>query len=331
VIAYVAIAGGIIAVELALPSGRWPPRLHHSLVGFGIAAAFAVVLLCSFFTNPIGIVDSLRSFKVYLTRAGAAGAHVNPWYFYLQILTWYRVDQGPIWSEALILILAVVGGVTAWTRKDWGTRDSRLHRFFSVYTLLMTAAYSGISYKTPWCIISFLHGMIVLAGFGAVTILKAVANKPAKILVGLLLVAAAGNLGWQAWRASFRLSADPRNPYVYAQTSTDLLNLVKRVEQIAAVSPQGHDMLIAVVAEPYNTWPLPWYFRKFSAVGYWTRARDVPEKIEVPIIITSLAEQEEASSRLSGEYQHEYYGLRPDVLLALHIRKDLWEQFLKTR
>src|SRR5256885_13285522 len=51
--------------------------LHDALPIF--AATFAVVLLCSFFTNPIGIVDSLRSFKGYLTRAGAAGAHENPW------------------------------------------------------------------------------------------------------------------------------------------------------------------------------------------------------------------------------------------------------------
>src|SRR5207249_2201774 len=149
-----------------------------------------------------------------------------------------------------------------------------------------------ISYKTPWCMISFLQGMIMLAGFGAVTLLRAAPNKSARIVVGLLLAACAWNLGWQAWRASFKFSADPRNPYVYSQTSPDLLNLVRRVEQIAAVSPDRQNTLIKVIAPPDSTWPLPWYFRKYDRVGYWTRVQDVPDDVDAPIIIVSPEEQD---------------------------------------
>ena len=46
------------------------------------------------------------------------------------------------------------------------------------------------------------------------------------------MLAGAGQLAGQAKRASFDYAADRRNPYVYAQTSPDLLNLVARVEAL---------------------------------------------------------------------------------------------------
>ena len=46
-------------------------------------------------------------------------------------------------------------------------------RFLGFYTLLMATAYSVIPYKTPWCLLGFLHGMVLLAGIGAVRLLHA--------------------------------------------------------------------------------------------------------------------------------------------------------------
>jgi hypothetical protein len=34
---------------------------------------------------------------------------------------------------------------------------------------------------------------------------------------------------------------------------------------------------------------------------------------------------------LQKSHQGEFFGLRPEVLLAVHIRKDLWEKFLEDR
>ena len=61
-----------------------------------------------------------------------------------------------------------------------------------------------------------------------------------------------------------------RNPYVYAHTSSDVLNLAAKMEQLARLSPEGHAMVIHVVT-PENYWPLPWYLRSFNRdhVGYW--------------------------------------------------------------
>ena len=62
---------------------------------------------------------------------------------------------------------------------------------------------------------------------------------PAKIAVGLVAAALVVQLGGQAWRTSTAYAADRRNPYVYAHTSRDCVNMVERIEALAAVSPKG--------------------------------------------------------------------------------------------
>ena len=149
--------------------------------------------------------------------------------------------KGPVWSEALILVLAVVGAWAAFARKGLADASASFVRFLALYTLALTAAYSLISYKTPWCLLSFWHGMILLAGVGAAWLVRrAQAAGSCGSALGLVLLAGAGHLAWQAWLASTTYAADPRNPYVYAQTSPDLLNLVRQVEALAQVASPGH-------------------------------------------------------------------------------------------
>ena len=92
------------------------------------------------------------------------------------MLVYFRYADGPIWTEAVIILLAVVGFVAALTRKGLSAANADLLRFIAFYTLILTVAYSAIPYKTPWCMLGFLHGMILLAGVGAVVLVKLVPN-----------------------------------------------------------------------------------------------------------------------------------------------------------
>ena len=97
---------------------------------------------------------------------------IQPWYFYLERLAFFHSGRGPIWSEGLILGLAVAGGIAAFTRKELAEANAGFMRFIVFYTLLLTLIYSGIAYKTPWCLTSFWDGMILLAGVGAVAVVN---------------------------------------------------------------------------------------------------------------------------------------------------------------
>src|SRR5205085_3830499 len=113
-----------------------------------------------------------------------------------------------VWSEGLILLLAVVGAVAAITGRGLASTDLSIARFIALYTILLTLTYSAISYKTPWCMLSFLHGMILTAGIGAGALLRILNRRWMQAAISTLLLLGAGHLAWQAWLASYVYESD---------------------------------------------------------------------------------------------------------------------------
>jgi uncharacterized protein (TIGR03663 family) len=303
----------------------------HLFLALASAIIISSLLFSSFFHNPQGLLDSIRSFKLYFVRSGEAGWHSHPWCYYLKLLAFNRSRGGPIWSEALILVLALVGSFVAF--KDNSSKNSSLSfpKFVFFYSLLSTTIYSLIPYKTPWNLLSFYMGFLFLAGIGAAFLLKVCRKSYQGVVFLSLLGIGLLNLGMQSFQANFRLYADPRNPYVYAQTSPDFLRLVKRIDDLASHHPERKQMLIKVICSPYETWPLPWYLRAFGRVGYWQGVEGSGGFEGVSVIISSQENAEKLERYLGDKYQSAYYELRPGVLLVLYVQKDLWEKFLRER
>jgi uncharacterized protein (TIGR03663 family) len=307
----------------------------HTVGALKVAAMVAVFFLTALLSNPAATIDSVRAYGGYFHRAadgvGIEGpsVHRHAWDYYLRLLLFFRYGPGRFWSEGLIVTLALVGIVSALRRRPQPVGYSvPLVRFLAFYTVLLTVVYSVIPYKTPWCLLGFLHGMILMAGIGTASLARRLKTHWTRALGAVILAAGVLHLGLQAYRASYVYPADPRNPYVYAHTSPDLLNLVERVEDLAKISPEGRNMHVEVVVPGSDYWPLPWYLRQFPRVGY----REAPPRnLDAPVIITSPALEEEVDERLDGEYFREYFGLRPDVLLTVYIRQSLWDAFIETR
>lgn len=336
------IAFGTVAAAWVLAGGHNPNpafvgsvtggrhRLHLAL-GAAIALAVAFLFFSSFLADPGGFADSFLSFKIYFTRAGEAGFHIQPSHYYLGKLAFSPGRGGPFWSEGLILVLALAGGVAAFVRKAAPQGDPAFLRFLAFYSLLTAAVYSAIPYKTPWNMLPFVIGFIMLAGVGAARLVSDRRRRGVRLAAGLVLTAGLVQLGAQSRRANFVYPADTRNPYVYAQTSPDYLRLVRRVEEISAISPDSRDLLVKVVAGPYETWPLPWSLRRFGRVGYWPDAASAGDLGRPAVVIASAEAAAALGPRLETDYQPELYGLRPEVFLTLFIRNDLWKSFLETR
>jgi len=314
-------------------SEPWFPRpvpVRHLAVALVVAALTYVLFFTSFFTNPAGLLDSLRAYRFYLPRGLGQSLHRHPTYYYLHLLLFYDQGRGPIWSEAFVVVFAVIGGVLAWRRP--ATQETRLIRFLAVYAAVLTLTYSLIPHKTPWCLISFLHGMILVAGWGMAESFRRIRGNIAKVMLAIAIVAGTVHLAWLAYQANFRYPTDPSNPYAYVETSPDLLNLVRRVEDIAALAPDGQDMLIRVVTDPYNTWPIPWYLRRYPSVGYWNSFADIPPQLPLPtVLVTNPEFEEQIPPPIRDGYQAEFFGLRTNVLLLVYIRKDIWQEFLARR
>ena len=181
--------------------------------------------------------------------------------------------------------------MTAWGRPSARVPSALSGRAISPATSSIAAAiFSAIPYKTPWNLLPFYVGAIVLAGIGFSTLVHATASRAVRGALAAALAIASGQLGWQAWRASVTYASDPRNPYVYAQTVPDAVRMATRIRELAAVHPDGARMQVSVIAPPHEQWPLPWYLRAMPHVGYWTAPGDALA-LQAPVIVASIGQR----------------------------------------
>ena len=303
--------------------------IYLVLLASGVAVLVAGVFYSSLLAHPRGPLDSLLAFRHYFDRSGGDGSaalHQQPWYYYLKMLGYTKDAPGPWWSEGLILALAAVGLIASLRRRVGAAINSELAVFLAIYTICLTVAFALIPYKTPWNLLGFLHGFILMAGIGASVLCQWLPGGVARAVFGGLLLTGCGQLAAQAERANFRFCADSRNPYVYAHALPDVVRLARRISELAALHADGPAMRIHCITPEY--WPLPYYLRKLSRIGYWS---DIPSAPDAPVIVASAELQEALEPLLHETYHTEFFGLRPGILLVLNIQQDLWDKFLSER
>jgi len=199
-----------------------------------------------------------------------------------------------------------------------------------------------IPYKTPWNLIGFLHGMILMAGVGAAAIIKQAKHKHrlVKIFIGGILLVGVGHLGIQAYFSNYKYYEDSTNPYVYAHPVSDIYHVVSRVEELTAVHPNGQNIYIEVIFPDDDYWPLPWYLRAFPNIGWWNKVDETTPA--APVIIASPSVEKDLMRKLY-EYPppgarnlyaplfDSYVALRPKVEIRGYVRQDLWDAFLREK
>ena len=272
-------------------------------VDWGSAAAAAIlvflILYSSFFTNPKGVLDALKALKVW-ARTGEQ-QHTHEWNTYL---VWLWQQETP-----LLLLSAAGAVISAWLAR------TRFAVFAGLWALGMIAAYSLIPYKTPWLALNFIIPMAIVVGCASESVFTTV--KPwGKIATGVLICAALAVSAVHCVRLNFYDYDDERNAYVYAHTQREFLGLVNDIVQAAAQAGTGKSTEIAVTSPDY--WPLPWYLRDYSSVGYYGRVTNS----KASIVVGSESQQEELEQLLGDEYVRAgQYSLRPGVVLVLYTKK----------
>ena len=336
----------------------------HLIAGLAAGAVVSILFYSSFLTNPGGILDSVRTYTTYFDRAGGNSLHIHPWYYYLKMLIYSRYGDGPRWTEAIIVLLAVVGFIAALTKKGLQdirhkTQDTRhktqdtglesgvwslvsgvnvhLLRFIGFYTLVLTVVYSVIPYKTPWCMLGFLHGMILLAGVGAVVLVKLMPNVLPRLIILMFLFEGSVLLTWQSYLGNYKFYADSLNPYVYAHPTTEVFTIAEKIEEYASAHEDGYNIPVDVICPQGDYWPLPWYLRSFKKIR-WSNEVD-NDTASAPLVIASPDVEAALTNKLYSLtplqerqmylylFDRPYYvWLRPQVKLLGFVRKDLWER-----
>lgn len=331
-----------------------------------LAAGVSALFFSSFGRNPAGILDSFKTYGHYFQQAGGEGRgsqHVYPFYYYFRVLFAWKEPGGMWWSEAGVLVLALVGMTAGVLRRGLRPEQIPWVQFLGIYTLIQFVIYSAIPYKTPWCALGFYHGMLVLAGVGGVVLWQWAARRSGRSLEApsglrrgkkfrleiaslwkqalllVLFVVGSGHLIWQAYQASFVKLADPTQPYLYAPTTLEVDHLVARLERIAECDPAGEALPIQVFFPDHQYWPLPWYLRRFSRMGWFGQVADADGSPPAPVILAHpdcepelleylyhrQAPGQRRLYRTGGGQEPWEWEIRPYVPIRVYLRWDLWE------
>jgi len=299
--------------------GGWQRITILFVAALGLFLFVNILFYSSFFTNPKGVMDSLKAFYVW-KKTGESGFHGYGWYKYLQ---WLVIDKtssasGKRWEfgeEPMLFLLASLGALIAL----WTTRR-RFPLFAALWGFGLLAAYSIIKYKTPWLALSMLVPFAITGGYAVDWLYqKRGSGYGGRTLALAVLGFALAVAAYQTYKLNYVHYDDDKYIYVYAHTKREYVDLINEVERIAVRAGTKFETPINVAAPEY--WPMPWYLRDYKRVGY--QGRVIPTVTDA-VIIASDKQQAEMQATHGARYQLVgKYPMRPGVTLTLYARRDL--------
>jgi uncharacterized protein (TIGR03663 family) len=280
----------------------------------GAAALFVfiwVAFYSSFFTHWQGAFwDSFKTFAVW-KKTGMSTFHGKPWYTYVQWL---------LQEDTAVIVLGTFGALVALLER----RLNRFAVFFAAWGFGLLVAYSLISYKTPWLVLSFLVPLAVAAGYFVQAFGASVSRLPAKSLrAAAVLAATAASFGlYHTYVINFRDYDNDKYPYVYSQTRREFHDLVREIERVGERA--GTKQPAFATASP-EYWPSPWYFRHNPNAGYEGQLSGSYDPRKTLAIVGREDQLPQLERAAGGAYTRvgDKYPLRPGVNLVLFARRDL--------
>ncbi|MCH6256106.1 hypothetical protein MLD52_06070 [Puniceicoccaceae bacterium K14] len=280
------------------------------LAGFAIPFAF---LYSSFGNNARGIVDSFGAYGIQITRISDE-SHSYPWWHYFELFSSFK-NNGINWGQSLLLLFSLFGCVVAFSSKA-----NQSGRALSVFTVSLFVIHLLIPYKTPWLLLTPAIGLVLLAGL-ALDYLVCYRKNAIWVSLVLCFLASYQSFG-KSYLALVQYPGDVRNPYFYEQTPRGFMRILDRIGNLGANFDRP--LNIAVVSEE-SAWPLPWYLRGSSTVGYFEKMPNDFQKWDLLVIDSQLGD---ASAETMENRVVEYVAIRPNVLLQVLISESVWEESL---
>jgi uncharacterized protein (TIGR03663 family) len=297
------------------------------IIAFMTMTATSLLFTSVFLTDLHGFTDSWLSLIHYIRRAGGDG-HYHPWFFYIHRLFFYRGTSGFISSEILILVMAMIG---IWANYRKPADSQPYFRYILGYSLLLTLIYGVIPYKTPWLVLNFWIGWIIMAGSGVYVLIRLSAGTWYKLFIAIILAAGCVHLTGQSIVATSRYESSPDNPWIYAHPDRSIQRIEQVIRKLPSTDSEGNPIFIEIIYPGHEYWPLPWMLRDLSRI-IWTDHADfssvMPDVIFLaPEMQNSLAEKIYAvRPRLYRPLFTEPVPLRPGALMQGFASLEIWEK-----
>lgn len=304
VLHFVALAFAAVVFGLWNRSGQRSTAGTQLRMLLSASGVFLVVgvLLYTWFGRNWGALHALFDAAPHLLSRAAGQGHAKPFWYFAQLLISGK-------SGAVVIALACIG-IFASMKKG----DASPYTFIAIYLVSIDTIYSLIPYKTPWLALNLWLPIAVLAGGGVEVLWRAATSHVFRRIAipafGVFAVLAAASIARDTRDRVFLHPADEQNPYAYAHTTDDILGLSTEISELATRDGISNPRIAVVASDP---WPLPWYLRHFSQVGFWQPGQQ-PGRADFYITSTDLAEQYRDQLK---DYRADFFGERPGVLILL--------------
>jgi uncharacterized protein (TIGR03663 family) len=255
----------------------------NGVLCLGLAFIPIALLFTGFFQDPDGVSKFFEAFLRWFDTGSNGNGHQKPFWYWLKVMGTYE------WVSLLGLALLPF----------FLTRVERGARLIGVLGGVLWFIYSLVSYKTPWCILSFY---VFLVFFGSIAVARALYSRyRASVILGLVMLT--GVSIWQNYDVAWNKPDQDGHPYVYGQTYSTLLPPVNRILSKVNASPELKESLrIQVVSE--FTWPLPYLLGEIKSVGYFSKDT-APARLDADVIIMDESLLPMFQQRVSGMYEKE--------------------------
>ena len=193
----------------------------------------------------------------------------------------------------------------------------------------------GRQFASAWVILTGL-GLLLL---GLQVLASRIGRSQAFGIIGLVSVVLLFGLTFRAgWVANYQNGDIPREMLVYTQTSPDLHELAKEIEQAAQLTGDRSEIKIVIDTKNAFAWPWQWYLRHYTQALLTDHSSDkvvVGEDRLIAIISVDNNARVKASlpdgfsdgRRLVHRwwFPEIYRGLTPETFFATIIDRDRWK------
>jgi uncharacterized protein (TIGR03663 family) len=256
-----------------------------------------VFFFSELFTSFNEVKEFFTAFSIWKDTGFKHTGHEKSFYYWLHLLFRYE------WLFLVGLLLSF---------QAIKTKNIKM-QFVAVYAFGNILAFSLIAYKTPWCILALL---LPYAYF--------LQTSKKWLLTSLWLIALAmlGN----TLRLNFKDYANPKEMYVYVQTSPKMKEVVDPLRAWVKNDPRNRNVLFLI--QTSSEWPLPWLLKDFLSTSYTPTLPSDWERYD--LLIVSKNVQARLGDKLSGYMTKDFqirYEQEQSVLLISPRRPDIRNLF----
>lgn len=263
-----------------------------------VLIVFIVFMYSELFTSFGEVKEFFSAFSLWKSTGFKHTGHEKSFFYWLGLFLRY---------EWIFLIGFILSLPKIFSKDRW-------QQFLAIYAFGNLLAFSLIPYKTPWCILVLLFPYAFFL-------------QPSKKTLNIILYIIIFAMGIHGIRLNFINYANPKEAYVYVQSSPKMKEVVDPLR--AWIKKHPNESKTRFLIQTSSEWPLPWLLKDFKGTSYVHTLPEDWKNYDLMIVDKSIYEK--TLKIVTTDYFIKDFQIRYEqeasVFLISHRREDLISLF----